>query len=277
MRGESSGAARTVIIAVLLIGLVIFAASGYVQPIVKLVLTPVLSASDWVTTRYIALYEAITLPRDMAALRQENANLKAEVSSLQSQIIALHASQSELEVIASLLDYKRASPLNKYVVASVIGKDPSPFLNYVIINKGSDDGIRSDMPVITGEGLVGRIVSTTANAARVQLISDPGSILNVKFGAGNISGQVHGSVTGEITLERVSQTEPLNPGDIVLTSGLGGGLPDNIVVGQVLALKSNPTDLFQSAGLQPAVSFNNLQLVMVVTNFKPVDISPLLP
>jgi len=275
MRNQGPSAARSIITAVLLIGLVVFASSGYMQPIIKAVLTPVLSASNWVTTRYIALYEFVTIPRDMASVRQENTNLRAEVASLQAQILELKASQTDMEVISSLLDFKRSNPLNEYVTARVIGKDPGPFLNYVIIDKGSDDGIRADMPVVAGEGLVGRITSTTSNAARVQLITDPGSKLNIKFGSAGLPGQIHGSPTGELTLERVSQTAPLNLGDLVLTSGLGGGMPDNILIGQVLAMRSNPTDLFQSASIQTAVNFDGLQMVMVITNFKPVDISPL--
>ena len=64
-------------------------------------------------------------------------------------------------------------------------------------------------------------------------------------------------------------------GDIILTSGLGGNYPSDIVIGQVTAIKKLETDLFQSASVQTAVDFNNLQAVLVITNFKPVDIGPL--
>jgi len=108
-------------------------------------------------------------------------SLKTKFQQLQSQIIQLKQQLSESEVLYSLLDFARERPENKYVAASVIGRDPSPFLHYVIIDHGSDDGIQYGMPVVTQQGLVGRVDAVTAGAARVQLITDPGSAVNIRL------------------------------------------------------------------------------------------------
>ncbi len=183
----------------------------------------------------------------------------------------------EKEVLEALLNYEQENPDSSYMAASVIGRDPSPFLHYIIIDRGSDDGIFSGMPVITQSGLVGRIDAVTSQAARVQLITDPMSIVNVKLETQEVNAQINGSITGEITLEMVPQDINLTSGDLILTSGLGGAYPSNLTIGQVVSIRKLENDLFQSATIQPVVDFNGLQALLIITNFRPVDITPLIP
>ena len=125
-----------------------------------------MAAQQWLTTRYLALYEFITVPRDVATLRQRNAELEDEVARLQTQMIQLDQQLREAQVLYALLGFARDNPENQYVAASVIGKDPSPFLNYVIIDHGSDSGIRYGMPVVTQQGLVGRVDAVIAGGRK---------------------------------------------------------------------------------------------------------------
>ncbi len=85
-----------------------------------------------------------------------------------------------------------------------------------------------------------------------------------------------GSVTGDLGLEMISQEVTLQAGEIILTSGLGGTYPSNLLVGQVASVRKQATALFQSASVQPVVDFASLRAVLVVTNFKPVDLAPLI-
>lgn len=268
---------RTTTIVIVVVGLVIFALSGYMQPLFRSALTPFISVETWLSTRFMAVYEFVTVPRDIASLRSQNEALKSEVAGLQAQVIELQQQLREAEILYALLDFSRGNPQSTYVAAAVIGRDPSPFLNYVIIDHGSDHGLRHGMPVITDQGLVGRIDAVTATAARVQLITDPSSVVNVRLESSGTEAQIQGSVTGEITLEMVSQDVELQPGELILTSGLGGGYPADILVGQVVSVRSTGTELFQSASVQSVVEFNSLQALLVITNFRPVDISPLIP
>ncbi len=79
------------------------------------------------------------------------------------------------------------------------------------------------------------------------------------------------------TLNLIPQDINVQPGDLVLTSGLGGGYPPDLIVGQVVNVRSHDLDLFQQATVQPVVDFNRLQIVLIIINFEPVDISPLVP
>jgi rod shape-determining protein MreC len=86
-----------------------------------------------------------------------------------------------------------------------------------------------------------------------------------------------GSVSGDIQLEMVPLETTLKPGEVILTSALGGSYPAGLLVGQVSGIRRLETELFQTASIQPAVDFANLRAVLVVTNFTPTDITPLLP
>jgi len=231
----------------------------------------------WFSSRFVALQDFFTAPRDIASLRQRNSELEAEVSNLQAQVIQLQQEVGETNILAALVDFSRARPENTYKAAAVIGRDPSPFLHYVIVNRGSNDGILRGMPVVTDQGLVGRVDAVIADAARVQLITDPASSVNVRLQNAETEASLVGSITGDVSLELIPPDVVIEPGDLVLTSGLGGGYPPDLIIGQVVNVRSRDFDLFQQATIQPVVDFNRLQIVLVIVNFKPVDISPLVP
>ena len=277
MKPSSPSIFRAVVVVLLAAGLIAMAVGGYLTPLSRVFLAPLISAQTWVATRYQAIQSLITAPADVAALRQQNAVLEAEVASLQVQVIELQQQVTEAQVLSTLVDYARSRPENRYIAAAVIARDPSPFMHYVIINRGSDDGLRRGMPVVTQQGLVGQVAAVTAGAARVQLINDPGSLINVLLQQSDAEASLAGQMTGEITVEMIPQDANVQAGDLVVTSGLGGNYPPNLVIGQVSTVRTLPYDLFQSASVQPAVDFTRLEIVLVIINFRPVDITPLVP
>jgi rod shape-determining protein MreC len=268
---------QTIIMVLIGVGLIALALGGFLTPISRLLVNPFVSAQYWITQRYQAMRDLVTAPQDLTRLRQQNQELQAEVSNLQAQIIQLQQQLSETKILSALVDFARASPENRYQAAAVIGQDPSPFLNYVIINRGSDDGLKRGMPVVTQQGLVGRIDSVTASASRVQLITDPDSIVNVRFEPSQVEAVLSGELTGDITLDMIPQGKNVKTGDLVLTSGLGGAFPSNILIGQIAGIRSRDQDLFQTGTIQTVVDFSKLEIVLVITNFKPIDTSPLIP
>lgn len=268
---------QTAVLALIVIGLIALALGGYLSPLVRYTLAPFISAQTWLATRFQALQNFVNTPQDMARLRARNQELEGEVSRLQAEVIELKQQIAETRILSALVDFARVNPENRYVAAAVIGRDTSPFVKYVIINRGSDDGLRRGMPVVTQQGLVGRVAAVTAGAARVQLITDPASSVNVRIEGSGAPAVLNGSVTGELLLEMVPQSAGVQPGDLVLTSGLGGNYPSNILIGQVINVRKRETDLFQSGAVQPVVDFNRLEIVLVIVNFRPVDISPLIP
>jgi len=268
---------QLVVFLIVTAGIMALALSGYLNPLVKAATSPFIGVSRWISTRYTAIVEFVTVPKDSASLRERNAALEAEVAQLQTQVIELQQQINEAKVLYSLLDFAQNRPENIYVAASVIGRDPSPFLQYLIIDQGSDAGIRRGMPVVNQQGLVGRIDAVTANASRIQLITDPGSSVNVHLRNANLSTVLTGSLTGDVIIEMLPADISISAGDLIITSGLGGNYPADIVVGQVIGVRDTANTLFQEASVQPAADFTNLQAVLVITNFRPVETSPLIP
>jgi rod shape-determining protein MreC len=268
---------QTTIIFLVVGGIMALALGGYFSSASNVFTGSLVNLQAWFSARYMAVQDFFTSPRDLASLRQRNAELENEVAELQAQVIQLQQEVGETQMLAALVDFVRVRPENKYAAAAVIGRDPSPFLHYVIINRGSNEGILRGMPVVTNQGLIGRIDAVIADAARVQLITDPASSVNVRLQNAETEASLVGSVTGDLTLELIPQDINVQTGDLVLTSGLGGGYPPDLIIGQVTTVRSRDFDLFRQATVQPVVDFNRLEFVLVIVNFKPVDFSPLLP
>jgi rod shape-determining protein MreC len=260
-----------------ILGLITLALGGYLAPFTKLVLTPVLGAQTWLSTRIQAVRGAVSQPQDVTRLLEENAGQAVEIARLQAEIIDLKQQLSETRVLSALVDFARVHPENSYVAAAVIGRDPSTYAHYIIINRGSDTGVRRGMPVVTAKGLVGRVVAVTAGAARVQVITDPNSSVNVRIDPSAPQAVVRGSLTGVLTLDMIPQSSEVSVGDLILTSGLGGNYPSEILIGQVSSVRRKETDMFQVGVVQSIVDFSRLDIVLVITNFRPVDIGPLIP
>ena len=258
-------------------GILGLALGGYLAPMVKVALSPLIGIQEWISGRYLAIVDFITFPRDVASLRQQNSDLQNKIASLETQVIQLQQQLSEAQLFSSLLDFAGSNLDNQYKGATVIGQDPVPFLRYIQIDKGSDDGVRHGMPVVTQQGLVGRVDAVTAGAARVQLITDSAFSVNVRLQNSQADALLTGSVTGELTLQMIPQDVVVKPGELVLTSGLGGNYPKGIVVGQVITVRKRDNDLFQTASIQPAADLANLRAVLYIVNFRPVDLGPLAP
>lgn len=277
MKNLFSRTLQTTIIFLVVGGIMALALGGYFSSASNVFTSSLITVQTWFSSRFVALQDFLTAPRDIAALRQRNTELESEVSELQAQVIQLQQQVGQTQILASLVDFARANPENQYKAAAVIGRDPSPFLQYVIINRGSNDGILRGMPVVTDQGLVGRVDAVIADAARIQLITDPASNVNIHLQNAQVDASLVGSVTGDISLDLIPQDAIVQVGDLAITSGLGGGYPPDLIVGQVVNVRKRDFDLFQQATVQPVVDFNRLQIVLIIVNFKPVDINPLIP
>jgi rod shape-determining protein MreC len=268
---------QTIVIVFVVSGLLFLALSGYLTPIFNLSLNPLISLQSWLSVRYLSARDFLTTPREVTELREQNTQLESQVTQLQTQLIEIEERLGEAQVCFALLEFGRTNPQYDYTAATVIGREISPFLQYIIIDKGTQDGIRYGMPVVTQQGLVGRIDAVIANASRVKLITDSTSVVNIRLQSADIEAQLLGSLTGDLSLDMIPLEEIIEPGDVVLTSGLGGNYPPNIFIGQVLSTQRRENALFQTASVQPIVDFASINAVLVVNNFESVDIAPLIP
>jgi len=268
---------QTIVLVAVIVGLLFLALSGYLTPLFNLSLNPLISLQSWLSVRYVSVRNLLASPGNITELREQNANLESQVTQLQTQLIEMEERLGEAQVCFALLDFARTNPQYDYIAATVIGREISPFLQYIIIDKGSEEGVLYGMPVVTQQGLVGRVDAVIAGAARIKLITDSTSVVNIYLQSGDIEAQLQGSLTGDLFLDMIAIGAVVEPGDVVLTSGLGGNYPPNIFVGQVLSTQNRDNALFQTASVQPIVDFKSINAVLIVKNFKAVDISPLIP
>ena len=268
---------QTIVIIMAVAGILFLALSGYLTPVFNLSLNPLVSFESWLSVRYLSARDFLTAPRDVTQLREQNAILESQVTQLQTQLIQMQEQLGEADICFALLDFGRTNPQYEYVTATVIGREISPFLQYIIIDKGSDDGVQYGMPVVTQQGLVGTVDAVIATASRIKLITDSTSVVNVLLQTADVEAQLNGSLTEDLSLDMIPLDAPVEAGDVVLTSGLGGNYPPNIFVGQVLSVQKRDNALFQTASVQPIVDFASINAVLIITNFEAVDITPLIP
>jgi rod shape-determining protein MreC len=262
------------IVALLLLGAVLDQ-TGYltsVRAATQTVLTPLQSA---LASTGQELEQYFEVSADIRTLQAQNAELETLANSLMVENIRLKEIERENTTLRQLLNYTRNNPQFTYetttVIGRSIGRDPSNLLYFVYIDVGARDGVAEHMPVITDRGLVGRVTAVGPNSAQVLLLVDPASSVNAIIQNTRLTGIVRGNIDGTLTMERIPPNEKINPGDIILTSGLGGNFPDKLVVGQVTEILQRDQDMFQVARIRPTVDFGRLETMLVVTSFEPVD------
>jgi len=215
----------------------------------------------------------------LVSLERDNTSLREELGTLRNQVVLLREAQIENETLRRELSFKSAVPSYRLLSAEVVGHDPSSLLHYVIIDRGAQDGIRRGMPVLDSEGLVGRVSEASANSAMVMLLTDPSSSVAALIQRTRGTGVIQGNLTNELRMRYISPDDPVEPGDVVLTSGLGGNFPKRLVIGHVVRVDRGDVEMFQEAVVAPAVNMRDLEIVLVVLSFVPGDLteSPVTP
>ena len=260
--------------ALLLLGLAL-GQLGYLGPVRNITRALFVPFQSGLTAVGTDVSDFVRSARDLRDLRQRNAQLQAQVNRLSVENARLTEVERENERLRQLLNFTRSNPWYDYRAAAVIGQkigdDTSNLLFSIFIDVGARDGVAVDMPVITDRGLVGRVVAVGPNVAEVLMLIDPASAVNARVQNPRVTGVVRGNVVSGLVMERIPQGETVSPGDIVLTSGLGGNFPDKLVIGQITEVLQRDSDMFQSARIRPTVDFGKLEEVMVIITFTPTD------
>jgi rod shape-determining protein MreC len=248
---------------------------GYLKPARDITRTLLAPFQDGLTYFGADISELARSVRDLRDLRQRNAQLQVEMNRLSVENARLNEVERENQRLRQLLNFTRSNPWYDYKAAAVvghkIGEDTSNLLFSIFIDVGARDGVAPDMPVITDRGLVGRVVGVGPTVAEVLLLIDPASAVNARVQNSRVTGIVYGEIDGSLLMERIPQGETVSPGDIVLTSGMGGNFPDKLVIGQITEVHQRDSDMFQSARIRPTVDFGKLEEVLVIVTFIPTD------
>jgi rod shape-determining protein MreC len=266
------------ILAATSIALMVLSSSGHLAPVegaLNGVAEPFLIAfstvGHWATN-------AVDAVREMSGLRTENERLQTLVDTLTIDNLRLNEVEGENERLRSLLKFQQLNPTYDYrggqVIARVTGEGTSNYLRTISIDLGDEHGIRQGMPVVTERGLVGRIYKVGATTSTVLLMVDPSSGVNALDQRSRVVGVVAGQAGDMPIMEYIPQDADLAVGDLVITSGLGGNFPKNLVIGQIVEVRKRDYDMFQEAVVRPTVNFDQLEVVLVITNFKPLPGEP---
>lgn len=227
-------------------------------PVERMVALPVTFIRD-VWRGYLAL----------VSVNKQNRDLRSRIAELEDENLQYR------EAIVASERFRRLRHLHErndlpMVPATVIAQDLSPWFRSVIINRGKSVGITTGMPVIADDGLVGIVAGTTRNAARVMLLIDPQSRVDVYVQRTRARGTVRGRSADTCGFEYVLRDEDVQAGDLLLTSGLDRLYPKGFPVGRLSNLHRKPYGLFLTADLEPSVDFRRLEEVFVILDRREV-------
>ena len=150
------------------------------------------------------------------------------------------------------------------VAAQVVGKDPSPWFQTVLVDKGRENGVEIGFPVINAQGVVGLIVEATALYAKVMLITDPNSAVDAVVQKSRARGIIKGGTSGYCVFNYVLRKHDLTVGDSVVSSGMDGVFPKGMPIGKVAEIEKKEAGIFQDVTVTPYVDFERLEEVLVV-------------
>jgi rod shape-determining protein MreC len=228
--------------------------------------SPLQSTSSKVSGATSGFFQQIWNFRSTA---RENEQLKERLSQVETELHTAKQEAAETERLRTLLNLTEQSDI-KNVPARVIARDPSVWFNTITINRGSSSGIAVNMPVVSGGGIVGRVITVSPWASQVMLISD------VKAGAGAVVGQIGqsgalGSIRGRadlgvalIEMRYVSGLEKVENGDYVMTTGQDGIYPPGLNVGRVVEVKNGTATQAHQILIQPGAQLDHLEEVAVL-------------
>jgi rod shape-determining protein MreC len=202
---------------------------------------------------------------DLHDVRRQNQKLQADLDRLRMEQAKLKEDAEQAHRLQSLLGFKERF-IGKTVAAQVIGSSGSEQSRVIYIDKGSRDGLKQDMAVITPDGIVGKVKEVYFMSSQVLMINDRDSGAGVILEKSRLQGDLHGSSQGETVVKNVMSDEKVDVGEKVITSGGDRIYPKGLPVGNVTAVNSDPDKpLFLSIAVKPATNLGRLEEVLVIT------------
>ncbi len=273
-RGWRSNRAVFLIVSLMIaLGLIVASQTGLLAPLEDILSAPLNTVSGLFNRAALAITDNINRFGDVQTLQQRIADLEEALALYQTELVEAREIVSDYGRLADLLDYRNTVQNQETLTADVIGVDVGGGLRTIAINRGTRDGIAIGMPVVTGQGLVGRVIQVSANSARVMLVTETTSNVSARLQTNRVEGTIVGLASGNLIMELIKLDASVRDGDLVLTSGLGGNFPPDIVVGQVTSVRPSERGLYQEAQVRSLINFDTLEFVLVVTNFQPTDLS----
>jgi len=274
MRRRSANRTRLLLVTLAVcLTLIVLSGGGTLRPLEGILSVPLNALTSLFSGGGRVVNTLTTGQRSYDELLTYVGDLETQLSRITTEVVALREIGGDYQRLADLVNYVSQNDNQDVVAADVISRDTISSLRTLVVNRGARDGVRVGMPVVTGQGLVGRVINVSANAARIQLITSEFSSISSRTQTNRVEGAVIGLASGALRMTLLPQGAQVQVGDLVLTSGLGGNLPPDIVIGQVTSTRQFQSDIEQSAEVRSLVDFDRLEIVLIVTSFEPVDLS----
>lgn len=271
MRGGQRSVLLLLVLVVVAIVLALLRNTGAGSAIEGAALAAIAPVRSALTSAASGAAAAIADAQRFNELREENESLRAEVAQLRSAAAGVQATRRENAALRAALDYERQNAEFTLLTAQVAGRDSVDALDTLIIDRGAADGVQVGMAVLASGNLAGRVRSVSTTSANVLPIQSSSSVVNaVAHGDdGKADGIVEGDANGGLLLTRIEPDAPLAIGNLVITSGLGGGFPRGLPIGRVIAVFTTPENVFREAAVEPFVRVERVGVVQVVVGRTP--------
>jgi rod shape-determining protein MreC len=201
----------------------------------------------------------------LRGVRAENRELKQQIDQMRLEQVRLSEDAGQARRLQTLLGFKEQFiEKGDTVAAQVIGTSGNDLSQSIYIDKGSNEGVKADMAVITADGIVGKVLHAYSTTAQVLMINDQTSGVGAMLEKTRVQGVVKGTANASVVLERVMSDEKVSPGDVVLSSGGDQIFPKGLPVG-IVARVSPGHEMFLNIQVKPAADLSRLEEVLVVT------------
>ena len=216
------------------------------------------------STPFVKLGDYIPVVKSRRDLDRQNRELRAANDLLRQQLRAFDATVVENLELNAKFGFK-ARQQYRTLGARIIGRDSSNWYKSLQIDRGANDGLRTDLAVLNADGLIGKITEVSAGEARVLLLTDPACKASALLQESREPGIVTGTDTARLQMTYVSRHAKIRNGESVITSGLGGVFPKGILIGTVTKARlDTETGMYQNLEIQPAVDYRRLEEVAVI-------------
>ena len=258
---------RSKIISFVVILLILFAAYFFLPPKVT---APVRNAVNFISRPLSGaiykvghkIHSSLSVFSDIANLRKENADQQEKIYTLMKENAALSEVKSQNDLLTQEITVRGSNTDEKLLMADIIGREPTSFLQSFNINQGEVAGVKVGQAVIYDGILVGKIAATTKQTASVTLIISSHSIVQGELQDSRTLGIVKGGLQG-LFIDNIPQEEVFKQGEMVITSGLGGDLPKGIIIGKLDKVTSPKSEIYQTFSISTLLDFYHLESVFV--------------
>lgn len=200
---------------------------------------------------------------EISSIKEQNADLAEKLRQSKIDQNEYEELKAENKILKKQLGFKEQVKEKELIPAKIISREPTTFLDNIMIDKGSKDGISLGLAVVSNGALVGRISDVLPGQSKVILITSKDSVIQAMLQKNRDTGILRGGLSG-VTLENIPQDVEVADKEGVVSSGLGGGIEQGILIGEVTGQESSKAEIFKVLSVQPAVDFSKLEIVFVV-------------